>query len=41
MHTGVSVLKEKETYKATFIPATVPAQIAKMDKIMKELSKSF
>ena len=41
MHIGVSVLKEKETYKATFIPATVPAQIAKIDKIIEELLKLF
>ena len=41
MHIGVSVLKEKETYKAIFIPATVLAQIAKTDKIIEELSKLF
>jgi hypothetical protein len=41
VYIGVSVLKEKATYKAIFIPVIILVQIAKTDKIIKELLKLF
>ena len=41
VHAGVSVLKEKEAYETTFVPVGMPVQLAKTDRVIEELTKSF
>jgi hypothetical protein len=41
VHAGVGVPKEKEAYETTFVPAGMPVQSAKTDRVMEELTKSF
>ena len=41
VYTRVSVLKEKEAYKMTFVPVGMLVQLAKTDRVIEELTKLF